>query len=52
MNKDNDYGVFLAIITIWIIIGGLAQCESASKLDSIRQELCNIRQELNMIRYK
>ena len=21
MNKDNDYGVFLAIITIWIIIG-------------------------------
>ena len=52
MNKDNDYGVFLAIIAIWIMIGGLAQCKSASKLDSIRQELCNIRQELNMIRYK
>ena len=52
MNKDNDYSVFLAIIAIWIIIGGLAQCESASKLDSIRKELCNIRQELNMIRYK
>ena len=52
MNKDNDYSVFLAIITIWIIIGGLAQCKSASNLDSIRQELCNIRQELNIIRYK
>ena len=52
MNKDNDYSVFLAIIAIWIIIGGLAQCESASNIDRIRQELCNIRQELNMIRYK
>lgn len=52
MNKDNDYSVFLAIIAIWIIIGGLAQCESASNLDRIRQELCNIRQDLNMIRYK
>ena len=53
MTKDNDYGVFLAIITtIWIMIGGLAQCESASNLDSIRQELGNIRQELNIIRYK
>ena len=52
MNKDNDYGVFLAIITIWIMIGGLAQCESARNLDRIRQELGNIRQELNMIRYK
>ena len=52
MNKDNDYSVFLAIIAIWIIIGGLAQCESASNLDRIRQELGNIRRELNMIRYK
>ena len=52
MNKDNDYSVFLALIAIWIMIGGLAQCESASNLDRIRQELCNIRQELNMIRYK
>ena len=52
MNKDNDYSVFLAIIAIWIIIGGLAQCESASNLDSIRKELYNIRQELNIIRYK
>ena len=50
MNKDNDYSVFLAIIAIWIIIGGLAQCESASNLDRIRRELFNIRQELNMIR--
>ena len=50
MNKDNDYGVFLAIITIWIIIGGLAQCKIASNLDSIRQELGNIRRELNIIR--
>ena len=51
-NKDHDYSMFLAIIAIWIMIGGLAQCESASKLDRIRQELGNIRQELNMIRYK
>lgn len=50
MNKDNDYSVFLAIIAIWIMIGGLAQCKSASNLDRIRQELFNIRQELNMIR--
>ena len=50
MNKDNDYSVFLAIITIWIMIGGFAQCENASKLDSIRQELGNIRRELNIIR--
>ena len=50
MNKDNDYSVFLAIIAIWIMIGGLAQCKSASNLDRIRQELFNIRQELNIIR--
>ena len=50
MNKDNDYSEFLAIIEIWIIKEGLAQCESASNLDRIRQELFNIRQELNMIR--
>lgn len=52
MNKDNDYSVLLSIIAIWIMIGGLAQCKSASNIDSIRQELYNIRQELNMIRYK
>ena len=50
MNKDNDYGVFLAIITICIMIGVFAQCESASNIDSIRQELGNIRRELNIIR--
>ena len=45
MKKDNDYSVFLAIIAIWVMIGGLAQCESA-------RELSNIRHELNMMRYK
>ena len=44
-NKDRDYGVYLAIIAIWVMIGGLAQCESA-------RELSNIRHELNMMRYK
>ena len=52
MNKDHDYSVFLAIIAIWIMVGGFAQCESASNLDSIRQELSDIRHELNMMRYK
>ena len=51
-NKYHDYSVFLAIISIWIMIGGLAQCESASNLDGIRQELSDIRHELNMMRYK
>ena len=45
MKKDHDYGIYLAIIAIWMIIGGLAQCESA-------RELSNIRHELNMMRYK
>ena len=44
MKKDHDYSVFLAIIAIWVMIGGLAQCESA-------RELSNIRHELNMMRY-
>ena len=52
MKKDNDYGVFLAIIAIWVMIGGLAQCESARNLDDIRQELSGIRHELNMLKYK
>ena len=52
MKKDHDYSVFFAIIVIWVMIGGLAQCESARNLDDIRQELSNIRHELNMIRYK
>ena len=45
MKKDHDYSVFLAIIAIWIMIGGLAQCESA-------RELSNIRHELKLMRYK
>jgi hypothetical protein len=52
MKKDRDYGVYLAIIAIWVMIGGLAQCESARNLDSIRQELSDIRYELKMMRYK
>lgn len=49
-NKDYDYSISLAIITFWIMIGGLAQCESASELSNIRHELSNIRHELNMIK--
>ena len=51
-NKDNDYTVFLAIIAIWVMIGGIAQCESARNLDDIRQELSTIKHELNLMRYK
>lgn len=43
--KDPDYSVFLAIIAIWVMIGGLAQCESA-------RELSDIRHELNIMKYK
>lgn len=50
--KGHDYSVFLATIAMWVMMGGLAQCESARNLDSIRQELSNIRHELNMMRYK
>ena len=52
MKKDHDYSTFLAIIAIWMVIGSLAQCESARHLDDIRQELSGIKHELNMIRYK
>ena len=45
MKKEHDYSISLAIIAIWMMIGGLAQCESAI-------ELSNIRHELNMMRYK
>ena len=45
MKKDHDYSAFLAIIATWMMIGGLAQCESA-------RELSNISHELNMMRYK
>ena len=37
--KDNDYSFFLAIIAIWIMVGGMAQCKSATELDNIRHEL-------------
>ena len=50
--KDNDYSVFLALIAIYVMVGGLAQCESARNLDDIRQELSGIKHELNMMRYK
>ena len=52
MKKDHDYSVFLAIIAIWVMIGGLTQCESVRNLDDIRQEISSIRHELNMMRYK
>ena len=51
-NKDHDYSMYLAIIAIWVMIGGLAQCERAKYLDDIRQELSGIRHELNMMKYK
>lgn len=52
MKKDHDYSIYFAIIAIWLMIGGLAQCESARSLDGIRQELSSIRHELNMMRLK
>ena len=52
MKKDHDYSVFLSIIAIWVMIGGLSQCESARNLDEIRQELSGIKHELNMMKYK
>jgi len=52
MKKNNDYSISLALIAIWVMIGGLAQCESVRNLDDIRQELSSIRYELNMMRYK
>lgn len=52
MKEENERNIFLAIIAIWVMIGGFAQCESASNLDNIRYELSNIRHELNMMRYK
>lgn len=52
MKKDHDYSVFLAIIAIYVMVGGISQCESAKNLDDIRQELSSIRYELNMMKYK
>jgi hypothetical protein len=52
MKKDHDYSVFLTIIGIWMMIGAFAQCDSAERLDDIRQELSGIKHELNMMNYK
>ena len=52
MEKDHDYSVILTIIAIWVMIGGFAQCESAERLDDIRQELSGIKHELNLTRYE
>lgn len=52
MKKDHDYSVFLTIIAIWMMIVAFAQCESAERLDDIRQELSGIKYELNLMRYK
>lgn len=43
MKKDHDYSVFLAIIAIWVMIGGIAQCESARNLEGIKHELFMLR---------
>jgi hypothetical protein len=43
MKKDHDYSVFLAIIAIWMMIGGISQCESARNLESIKHELFMLR---------
>lgn len=43
MKKDHDYNVFLAIIAIWVMIGSLAQCESARHLEGIKHELIMLR---------
>lgn len=47
MKKDHnyDYNAFLAIIAIWMMVGGIAQCESARHLEGIKHELF-------MLRYK
>ena len=50
--KDNDYSIYLASIAIFVMIGGFAQCESANNLDRIRQELSDIKHEINMMKYK
>ena len=52
MKKENDYRIFLAIIAIWMMVGGIAQCESARSMDSIRRELSDIKHEINLLKYK
>ena len=51
-NKDHDYSVFLALIALWVMIGGLAQCESARHLDDIRRELNEIQYKISRLEYK
>ena len=45
MKKDRDYSPYFVIMAMWLMLGCLAQYESA-------RELSNIRHELNMMRYK
>lgn len=45
MNKEKDYSTYFAIMAMWLMLGCLAQCESA-------RELSDIRHELHMMRYK
>ena len=52
MKKDRDYSPYFVIIAIWVMIGGLVQCESARHLDDIRRELSGIKHELNLMGYK
>ena len=52
MKEDHDYSLFLAIIAIWMMLGAFAQCQSASHLDDIRQELRGIKHELYPISYR
>lgn len=52
MKKEHDYSIYLAIIAIWMMVGALAQCESARHINDIRQELSGIKHELNMMNYK
>jgi len=41
--KKHDYSIFLAIIAIWLMVVGLAQCESARHLHGIKRELIMLR---------
>ena len=52
MKKDHDYSILLALIALWICVGGLAQCDSARYHNDIRKELSGIKHELNMMRNK
>lgn len=52
MNKEKDYSTYFAIMAMWLMLGCLAQCESAGNLNDIRKELNGIKLELNAIKYK